>query len=427
MTRILLIVPTTTYRVSAYLAAAKSLQVEPIIGTNQKLSMAKLVPDTTLSFNIRNPVTAVRKIVEFAESKPFDAIVGVDEETVVLAAMASKALDLPHNPIEAVQATRDKFLMRQKLQANGLPSPAFRKVQKDQSFDRFTKEVNYPCVLKPTSLSASRGVIRVNDASEFKAAIQVIKELLSDPKVIRQGDSTSREILVEDYIPGIEVAVEGVLVDGSLKILAIFDKPDPLEGPYFTETIYTTPSRLSQMMQDEIYFYVEKAVKAIGLLRGPIHAELRINENGIYVVEIANRTIGGYCSEVLTFNNDISLENVVLRQALGMDISHLERETQAAGVMMIPPPCSGTLQKVNCIDEALRVDGIEDILISIPVGQQVEVLPKSSKYLGFIFARGATPEFVENAIRKAYANLEIVIEPDEKVQIPSLQVMESVG
>lgn len=412
MSRILLIFPTSTYRASAFMAATVSLNIEPVIATDRKQVLADLVPNTTLALNLHKPVLAVNKIMKYAQAKPFSAIVGVDEETVILAAMASKALDLPHNPITAVQATRDKFLMRQKLQTHGLLSPKFEKFQVDQDAGIGAKKAGYPCVLKPISLSASRGVIRANTEDEFLIAFQMIRDLLSDPEIIRQSDNTQKHILVEDYIPGNEYAVEGVLIDGELKILALFDKPDPLEGPYFAETIYVTPSKLSHKQQEKIFRTIGKAAKAIGLQRGPIHAELRLNENGVYVIEIANRTIGGYCSEVLKFSNGISLEDVVLMNAIGMDISYIKRETQAAGVMMIPPPSAGIFQEVKSKDRALQVEGIESIIISIPIGQKVEVLPKSSRYLGFIFARGESPEFVENAIREAYGELEILIQPN---------------
>jgi biotin carboxylase len=235
-------------------------------------------------------------------------------------------------------------------------------------------------------------------------------DLLSDRKTARQGGESAKQILVEDYIQGNEVAVEGILLDRKLKLLALFDKPDPLQGPYFQETIYTTPSRLPSKLQEEIVNITQKAANAIGLHIGPLHAELRFNDSGIYPVEIAARSIGGCCSKLLRFNNGISLEELILRHALGQDIRRFEREELAAGVMMIPTPQAGILKKVKGIDAARAVAGVEDIIVSIPLGQKVEVLPRGSRYLGFIFVRGETAESVEGAIRAAHARLEIVIE-----------------
>jgi biotin carboxylase len=410
MDRILLILPTTTYRAQAFMEAASSLNIEVVVGSEKRQALAGLVPGTTLDFDLHKSESALKKIVKYAREKPFKAIIGVDEETVVLAAKASEALALPYNPLPAVRATRDKYEMRRKLARGGLSSPEAWLFSADQNLKEISKRVNYPCVLKPTFLSASRGVIRANDKREFVQAFSEIVDLLSDRKTARQGGESAKQILVEDYIQGNEVAVEGILLDRKLKLLALFDKPDPLQGPYFQETIYTTPSRLPSKLQEEIVNITQKAANAIGLHIGPLHAELRFNDSGIYPVEIAARSIGGCCSKLLRFNNGISLEELILRHALGQDIRRFEREELAAGVMMIPTPQAGILKKVKGIDAARAVAGVEDIIVSIPLGQKVEVLPRGSRYLGFIFVRGETAESVEGAIRAAHARLEIVIE-----------------
>jgi biotin carboxylase len=415
---VLLLIPTLSYRARAFVAAAGFLDLEIVVGSERTQALAELLPGTSLTFDLSNPEAAVKRIVDASRDKPFNAIVGVDEETVVIASMASERLSLPHNPVSSVQATRDKYLMRQRFSAGGLLSPKTRLYTTDQNPNDVSEEVAYPCVLKPTFLSASRGVIRADNEHDFEKAFHRISNLLSDYRVTGQGGAAARQILVEDYIPGVEVALEGILPDGKLKLLALFDKPDPLEGPTFTETIYVTPSRLAKELQDEIVDTTKNALKAIGIERGPVHAELRINASGIYVIEIAARSIGGYCSEVLRFDdritqrgrsNGFSLEELILRNAIGEDIRPLERESQSAGVMMVPAPQAGILKEAKGVEVARKIPGIENIIIAVPVGQKVEVLPESSRYLGFIFARGENPEFVEEAIRAAHEKLEIVI------------------
>jgi len=264
--------------------------------------------------------------------------------------------------------------------------------------------------LKPTFLSGSRGVIRANDPVEFVEAFQQIEVLLSDPKVAQKGGESAQQILVEDYIPGAEVALEGLLSGGELKLLALFDKPDPLEGPLFVETIYVTTSRLPANRQDEIRYVTQQAANGLGLQEGPIHAELRCNARGVWPIEIAARSIGGLCSNVLNFSSKHSLEELILLHALGRDIQTVEGQTKAAGVMMIPVLEQGILEVVNGKDKANEILGIEEIVISIPKGQPVEPLPYGDQYLGFIFARGESPQFVEGALREAYECLEIKIE-----------------
>jgi biotin carboxylase len=270
--------------------------------------------------------------------------------------------------------------------------------------------VTYPCVLKPTILAASRGVIRADDPAAFIAAFQRIAAILRAPETSSLGDGAT-EVLVEDFIPGREVALEGLLVAGELHVLALFDKPDPLDGPYFEETIYVTPSRLPADVQAAIAAETRWAARALGLTEGPIHAELRVNEKGPWVVEVAARTIGGLCSRTLRFGAGLSLEELVIRHALGIEIDSLERERRPAGVMMIPIPRGGVLRAVRGRENALAVPGIEDVTISAHVGQELVPLPEGSRYLGFILARAESPEAVEAALRRAHERLAFDVDP----------------
>jgi biotin carboxylase len=273
--------------------------------------------------------------------------------------------------------------------------------------------VEYPCVVKPLSLSASRGVIRADDPTQFADACHRLMAILQRPDVAVSRRRSAQEILVERFIPGSEVALEGLLTNGQLRVLALFDKPDPLDGPFFEETIYVTPSRLPSAVQHQIASCTVEVASALGLRHGPVHVELRVNKHGPWLLEIAPRSIGGLCSRTLRFGDGLSLEELLLRHALGLDAEILERERLAAGVMMIPIPKAGILRQVTGQEHAKQVGGIEDIRITIPLGQEVVPLPEGSRYLGFIFARDSTPAGVELALREAHRRLTFVITPLE--------------
>lgn len=405
MHRLLLLMTTTTYRASQFLEAARRLDVPVVVGSDREQALAAANPAGYLTLDFQMPEKATGVIVEFAKQYPIQAVVSADDDGVILAAMAAAALGLPHNAVEAVIAARNKHRMREVLAAAGLPSPRCEIVSIHEDPYDVAARVSLPCVVKPLFLSASRGVIRADDSAQFAAAFERLSALLRRPEVAAQGGALAQQILVETFIPGAEVALEGILLEGKLRVLALFDKPDPLEGPFFEETIYVTPSRLPASLQQAIGTCTEDALRALGLHRGPVHAELRLNDQGPWVLEVAPRSIGGLCSRALRFGEGISLEELILRDAMGLEVVSLERERQAAGVMMIPIPQAGVLREVRGQDAARRVRGIEEIRITIPVGQEVVPLPEGTRYLGFIFARDKTPDRVEAALRRAHQEL----------------------
>ncbi len=410
MARLLLLISTTSYRASDFLNAAHRLGVEVIVGSNRRQALEKFSGGGTVTIDFRDLDKGVSQIAALARARPLAAIVGVDDESTGLAALAAAALGLAHNPPEAVAAAANKHRFRRAMARAGLPSPAFRLLSVDDDPERAARETAFPCVLKPTALAASRGVIRADDGPAFVAAFRRIVRILGQPDVAPLGEA-ARQILVEDYLPGVEVALEGLLDHGRLRVLALFDKPDALAGPFFEETIYTTPSRLPPAAQDDIAVAAEGAVAALGLREGPIHAELRVNDEGPWVIEAAARSIGGLCSRALRFGAGIGLEELIVRHALGLPIASLERERRPAGVMMLPIPAAGVLREVRGLDQARGVRGVEDVHIAIPLGQPVVPLPEGSKYLGYVFARDETPDAVETALRAAHCELEFVIEP----------------
>ena len=407
--RLLLLLPTTTYRTQAFVDAASKLGVDLVCAADQPNVFEPSAPDHLVTLDFNDPECAAARIAELHRRTPITAVVAVDDLTTVVASTIAEKLGLPANPVAATTAARNKHEMRRRLAEAGLPVPGFRLVSLDEpELTRVATEIRFPCVLKPLTLSASRGVIRADRPTEFVEAIGRIAKLLKRDDVVVSGDA-ARFVLVEDYIPGGEVALEGLLVHGHLHTLAIFDKPDPLEGPFFEETIYVTPSVLPNTMQARISSVTSAACAALGLREGPVHAELRVNDRGPWILEIAARSIGGLCSRTLTFGTGMTLEDLILRHALGWPIDSLARERRAAGVMMIPIPRAGRLGEVRGREDALRVPGIEDVAITAHAGQELVPLPEGYQYLGFIFARAATPAAVTQALRDAHARLDFLI------------------
>ena len=378
--------PTATYRAPDFVKAAKALGVELVVGSEEAPVYA--AGDRAMAIPIDDPGAAADLIERLDRDRGIDAVVAVDDQGVVAAATAGERLGFPHNDPAAVAATRDKAELRARLAAAEVPQPAFGTSPDD---------VGYPCVVKPTGLAASQGVIRCDTEAEYDAAVTRIRGFWTG------------ELIVERYVPGVEVAVEALLHAGTMTTLAVFDKPDPLIGPYFEETIYVTPSRLAPEILTNIEQLVARAAAGIGLTEGPIHAEVRVDGDQCTIIEVAARTIGGLCARTLRFGAGIALEEVVLRHALGMDLSNLQRAIAASGVMMLPISRAGTLHAVNGRDRARAVSGIVGVDITIPVGAPVVPLPEGDRYLGFVFATGDSPAAVEASLRAGAAALDIVI------------------
>jgi len=408
--RLLLLITASSYRTQTFTHVAKSLAVELVYGIDMPKKLAELyrVP---LALDFADLERATAEIVELAKKKPFDAILSVDDSGSLLAAQACAALGLAHNAPEAAEAARNKYRMRQLLKAGGVPVPLFRRIEPDVPLETVANEIAYPVVVKPLLLSGSRGVIRVDDAKALIEAGEWLRPYLRRLNGIEDG----LVILVEEYLPGGEVALEGLLTDGQLQVLALFDKPDPLIGPFFEETIYVTPSRLPEALQEAIAERTQEAALALGLRTGPVHAELRFNERGVWLIEMAGRSIGGLCGSILEFGTSVCLEELIVRQAVGLPLPDIQRPADAAGVMMIPIPRAGILRAVTGLEAAKQVTHITGIEITAPLHYPLKPLPEGDSYLGFIFARAATPTAVEQALRDAHATLQFEIEDEIRV------------
>ena len=416
--KLLLLTTTTGYQTRAFVDAAKKLGLDVVFGSDRCDRLDDPWQDQALPLKFHEPDAAAAKVVEYARANGVAAIVAIGDRPTPVVARACAALGMLAHPAEAADLCRNKHLSRQALLAAGVLMPRFQlfALRSDPRaiFSDADLPTGFPCVLKPLALSGSRGVIRADDPAAAVLAFERIRTLLSNSDVRVLRDAASDFIQAEEYIPGTEVALEAVMDRGRLHPLALFDKPEPLTGPFFEETIYVTPSRLSPAEQTAIVRTLEKCVAALGLTHGPVHAEFRINEKGVYPLEIAARPIGGLCARALRFKlplveEEMSLEEVVIRLAMGMDTRRVVRELQAAGVMMIPISEGGVYEGVEGVDAARAVAGIDAIEITAQPGRKLVPLPEGASYLGFIFARGGSPEFVESALREAHGQLRFKI------------------
>lgn len=406
---LLLLVPTASYRLDDFRAAARRLGVPLVVGSDRCHQVEDYFGEEKdlVSLDYRRPARAADQIAEAARTRPIRGIVPASDPTAVIAALAAERLGLPHNPPAAARRAANKLAMRTALRDADVPVPRFWSFPLEDGPARAAAEVTYPCVLKPLIFSASRGVIRADDPAAFAAAWERIARLLrhTAPERREREEGAARTLLVEAFVPGAEVAVEGLLRGGVLEVLAVFDKPDPLDGPYFEETLYVTPSRHPAGVVAAIEETTAAGARALGLVEGPVHAELRLAPAGPVVLEIAARSIGGLCSRTLRFGAGLSLEEVLVAHAMGLPLAPLRREARAAGVMMLPIPRRGVLHGVRGVEAARAVPGVEDVVITAPEGREVVPLPEGDSYLGFLFARGETPAEVEATLRAAHARL----------------------
>ncbi len=433
MTRVLLLATTTGYQTRAFGEAAERLGVDLVFATDRCHLIEDPWQDHAIPIRFYDEDASVAAIVQVAKARPIDGVLVVGDRPTVIGARVAQAFGLPGHPPEAAAIARHKQLTRERLRDAGLPVPWFFPVAIDPQSSALSPQpsaldrapLTYPCIVKPVALSGSRGVMRADDPSTFGAALERLRALMRTREVRAERNEAHDTVLVEGFIPGREYAVEGLLHRGALNVLAIFDKPDPLDGPFFEETIYVTPSSAPADVQTRIVSTVASAADAIGLHHGPVHAECRVNPSTgsgqaeVFVLEVAARPIGGLCARALRLQSAISnpqsaisLEELLLRHALGENPGAWRRESDASGVMMIPIPRRGIFRGVQGIDAARQAPGVEDVLITAKVDQLLLPLPEGASYLGFIFARADRAAGVEQALRTAHARLAFAIDPE---------------
>ena len=407
MKRVLLLLPTTGYRNRDFLAAAKKLGVEIVAVANYCHQLAPswgLLPIMALHFD--RPEQAADTVLREINANP-DAVLAVDDAGVELAALLSERLGLPGNPALAVRRVRDKLAFRRLLREREFLCPAFHHLPAGEDPRKLVPELKFPVVVKARRLSGSRGVIRADDSEALARAVNWVRAIQSRA----DRDAQALGLVIEAFIPGREYALEGLLERGELTTLALFDKPDPLDGPYFEETLYVTPSRLPGALQERIQQEVARVCRLAGLTTGPVHAEVRVNDRGIWILEVAARSIGGLCGRVLTHSLGMSLEELILRQAVAEPLAIAGQEG-AAGVMMIPIPRRGIYHGLDGLPAAQSVPGVTGVTITAEPGQIIAPPPDGASYLGFIFARAARPADAETALRSAHRRLHFDIHPE---------------
>jgi len=404
--QVVLVVPPRTYRAEAYIRAARKLGLEPVCALDPLFGLPEEAA-CYLPVSFEYPECSAGAIVQYAWRQPVRAVLSVDDGGALIASLASRGLGQPHNPPEAIEATHDKFAMRVLSARAGVPVPNFSLHRACENPVWIANRTRYPVVLKPLHLTGSRGVIRADDPREFVSAFCRVARLLQQPGT----GPDPKSVLVESYIPGAEVSLDGVLDEGRLRVLALYDKPDPLEGPFFEETMFVTPSRFPEDVQKRIFECAQAALDAVGLKVGPVHVEMRVNEDGPRLLELASRTMGGYCTRALPFEGSRTVEELVLSQAANLGADGFVPAPGAHGVMMIPIPGEGIYRGVEGTEEAESVAGVTGVMMSVTPGTEIKPLPEGDKYVGFIFASGDAPEAVEAALREAHGRLRFELDP----------------
>jgi hypothetical protein len=430
--RLLLFTAKLGYQTRSFEDAARKLGVQLVYVTDRCHQLEDPWGDQAIPVHFETPDVAAYTVMEALRGQDVGGILALGDRPAAAAAYAARGVGVRYNHPAAVEACRSKLRMKEVFRDAGLSVPWFRNFPIEPAPEPVLLGISYPCVLKPLSLSASQGVVRANNREEFLAAAARVRRLLKSPEILATREANLDRMLVEGYIPGREVAVEGLLTDGALSILAIFDKPDPLEGPYFEETIYVTPSRLPESVQRAIEKCARDSARALGLSHGPIHAEFRVNETGVWPLEVAPRPIGGLCARALRFSLDgasepIGLEELLFRHALELPGWNSPRERIASGVMMIPVPKSGILEGVSGEERARSIPRITELAITARLHDAIAAWPEGSSYLGFLFARGSTPEKVEQSLREAHEKLSFTITPGLPVEHPATRRMTNQG
>jgi predicted ATP-grasp superfamily ATP-dependent carboligase len=440
------------YQARSFADAAKRLGAHVVFATDRCEKLDDPWGDAAIPVHFEDAEAAAQNVVAGVSRGPsgISGVLALGDRPLATAARVARALQIPYNSPESVENCRTKLRQREVLRAAGLPVPEFFAFGVREDLARILPRVKFPCVVKPTVLAASQGVIRANNAGELAAAVARIRALVESPEVAVTREPGLAQLLVERYIEGEEVAVEALLANSELRVLAIFDKPDHSQGPYFEETLYITPATHPALALLSVEACLKRSAQALGLTHGPLHCEFRINEDGPWVLEIQPRPIGGLCARALRFietggreerhtaetqrekrdaekkEGAISLEALLVRHALGMSAAAFRRERNASGVMMIPVPQSGVLERVAGEEEARAVPGVTELHITARLHDYIAAWPEGSSYLGFLFARGDSPEFVAAALRTAHSKLRFTITPRLPVEHPlSNRVAES--
>ena len=413
--RVLLVAATTGYQTRMFCVAARRLGVELVLATDRCDQFDDPWRDGAIPIRFYDEGRSVRTVVESTASRSLDGVVAVGDRPAVIGALTARALDLPFHPPNATRIAANKLMTRVCLREAGLVGPWFRPVSLDVGIADLLDGVTYPCVIKPLGLTASRGVMRANTPSELETAAARLARLLTESSIRALRDPANEMMLVEEYLAGDEVAIEGLVTHSELRVLSIFEKPNPLKGPFFEESVYVTSSSLTELQREEVVRQVDASIKAIGLTHGSVHVECRLSGTTVVVLEVAARPIGGLCSKVLKFdgpNGAASFEEILLRHALGQSLSDYQLISGTSAVTMIPVPNAGIYKGVTGVEIARALPLVEDVIVTAKLDQRFVPWPEGASYPGFVFARGDDPTEVVKAVRKAHRTLKFDIEPE---------------
>ncbi len=386
--RLLLVTPSRSYRVGDFLAAARAVGCEVTVA----IDALAAIPDSFVYVSFDDPFAAAARLAAVVGG--VDGVVGIDGAAVAVAAETARLLGLSANSADAVAAAGNKYRQRRAGEAAGVPQPAFALIDGPHLPSWST----FPAIVKPLDRSASQGVVRVDSPVQMTHALGAVRA------IVGQGSP----LLVEAFVPGVEVSVEGLVRDGRLEVLAVFDKPDNPQGPTFPETLLVCPARLGSEALDRVVEVAQRAITATGLVEGPVHVECKVDGDEVWFLEVAARTIGGLCGRALN-RGGVSLEEVVIRHALRQAVPTPTPEATATGVLMLPVHRSGRVIAVRGVEWARAVKGVTDVVMTVGVGEDVDALPAGDRYLGFVFARAASADEVEAVLRAAWASVEVDI------------------
>lgn len=384
------------------LAAAKARHFKTLVAATSRPCVDDDLVDRFLRIPDRSSKEVAAYVERQCEGLLVSGVLASDDWDVVAAAMIADKLGLRFVGVETALAATNKFLMRQRLRNGGAVVPDFQCFAIGDNAGEIAKSLRFPVVIKPTYGQGSLGVIRADTVDEFEKAFQYTSRIIVDldmrPSAVRDRSG----ILVEQYIPGEEYTVELLMHEGKPYSLAVFEKPDPLEGPYFEEGIYVTPIRRDEKIRSLLVEAAIRGSRALGIETGPCHCELRLSGELPYILEIAARPIGGFCSQVFADLMGFDLHDLVLQNAVGLPVMPPPiADGVALGVMMLPVPGRGNLARVSGVDRALDIDGIMSVKIHVEAGSRILPYPEQSCYIGTVLATGSSADEVVARLKSA--------------------------
>jgi hypothetical protein len=384
MKKVLLVIPEKSYKSNDFVVAAKRLKIPfSIITDSQQVS--ERLSDNIIVYNFQKDISL--EILE--KLKNITHILPVDHSSLEFAAKLRDLLSATGNSYVSVMNAMDKYKSRTIF--NDVTEVKIKNAYINDPKDliTFMSKINIG-VLKPTRGTASNKVIKVTQQNMDQLLIQNIIK-----------DCDENELIIEEFIEGDEYAFEGILIDSKLSKFVVFEKPLAFVEPYFEESIYITPSNLSNEIIESVHKRLQKACQKLGLTNGPIHAEFKISNNEVFLIEINPRMIGGLCSRCLSFGLfKQSLEELILLSFSTGKFKKVELLSNYVGVLMLPVPKSGKFISINH-NEIMKIENVSSVDITVSKNTLLQMPPNGERYLGFVFSQGENKSVVMRALESA--------------------------